>query len=389
MTWFTVFACAAYLLWLIWEKHRACLDRAALKHVIHVNGIRGKSSVSRLIDAGLRAGGLRVFTKTTGSCPAIIGVDGSEEPLRRWGKPSIKEQLRILGWAAGQHAEVLVIECMAVLPEYQRTSEEGMLRADIGVITNVRLDHPEEMGETLDEIAEALSATIPAHGTLFTADAAYHDFFAAKALNKGTSVVLSDNSVDSDDPDTLATDGIDFAENVSLALTVCEHLGVERDIALAGMRQYRKDPGAFSVETMSGKGGCRVMFLNALAANDPASSEQILDQVERRGLMASGQRMLLVNNRHDRPARLRQFVDFAVKHDVRFDRIVAAGACRSLMRRALVKRGVAPERIASLRDFSDLAELEEDTVVFAVGNIVGSGRLIAAGDRKAGVFDVR
>jgi len=383
VTWLTVFACAVYLLWLVREKRRACRDRAALKHVIHVNGIRGKSSVSRLIDAGLRAGGLRVFTKTTGSCPAIIGVDGSEKPLHRWGKPSIKEQLRVLGLAVAQHADVLVIECMAVLPEYQKTSEEEMLRADIGVITNVRLDHPEEMGETLDEIAEALSATIPVHGTLFTADAAYHDFFADKALEKGTSVVLSD------DPCTPAANGIDFAENVSLALTVCEHLGLERGMALAGMRQYRKDPGAFNVETMAGKGGCRIVFLNALAANDPASSERILDQVERQGLMASGKRMLLVNNRHDRPARLRQFVDFAVKHDVRFDRIVAAGGCRSLMRRALVKRGVAPERIAFLRSFSELAELEEDTVVFAVGNIVGSGRLLAAGDRKAGVFDVR
>ena len=33
---------------------------------IHVNGIRGKSSVVRLIAAGLREGGLRTFAKTTG-----------------------------------------------------------------------------------------------------------------------------------------------------------------------------------------------------------------------------------------------------------------------------------------------------------------------------------
>lgn len=132
MTAFTALACLAYLAWLVREKRRARRDRAALRHVIHVNGIRGKSSVSRLIDAGLRAGGWRVFTKTIGTCPATIGVDGAEKPLPRRGKPSIKEQLRILRLAADQRADVLVIECMAVLPEYQKTSEEDAARRPRG-----------------------------------------------------------------------------------------------------------------------------------------------------------------------------------------------------------------------------------------------------------------
>ena len=381
MTYLTVFACLAYLAWLMQERRQARRNRASLRHVVHVNGIRGKSSVSRLIDAGLRAGGLRVFTKTTGTCPAIIGVDGVEKPLFRRGRPSIKEQLHVLRLAAGQNADVLVVECMAVLPEYQKTSEEGMLRADVGVITNVRLDHTEEMGETLDEIAEALSQTIPEGGTLFTADAAYRDFFAGKAREKGTSVVLSDVLSGDSDP---SVDRIDFAENVVLALSVCEHLGVERGKALAGMRQHRRDPGAFTVETMAGRGGSRIVFLNALAANDPLSSERILDRAEHEGLLSSGTKLLLVNNRHDRPARLRQFIDFAVKHERRFDRIITAGACRPAMRRALVKRGVAPGRIVSLGDISELARLEGDSVVFAVGNIVGSGRV-----GEVGMADVR
>ena len=50
---------------------------------IHVNGSRGKSSVTRLIAAGLRAGGLRTVAKTTGSAAAVIHADGSETPVRR------------------------------------------------------------------------------------------------------------------------------------------------------------------------------------------------------------------------------------------------------------------------------------------------------------------
>ena len=39
---------------------------------IHVNGTRGKSSVTRLIAAGLREGKLKTFAKTTGTTPRII-----------------------------------------------------------------------------------------------------------------------------------------------------------------------------------------------------------------------------------------------------------------------------------------------------------------------------
>lgn len=64
--------------------------------MVHVNGTRGKSTVSRLIEAGLRAGGLRVFCKTTGTDPMTIDVKGREEPIHRRGKANIKEQIAIL-----------------------------------------------------------------------------------------------------------------------------------------------------------------------------------------------------------------------------------------------------------------------------------------------------
>lgn len=373
----TALACLAYLAWLVLEQHQARRHRRALRHVVHVNGIRGKSSVSRLIDAGLRSGGLRVLCKTTGTCPAIIDASGLETPLARRGRPSIKEQLRVLKLAARQRVDVLVVECMAVLPEYQQISEERMLRSDIGVITNVRPDHLDEMGQTLDAIALSLSNTIPRHGTLFTADTAYATFFEGCASSKGSTVVLADSSGFEDQT-------IDFAENVALALAVCRHLGISRETALMGMAQYRPDPGAFRVERSVGRFGKQLVLLNAMAANDPASAEKILDRAEAQGLMASGRRMLLVNNRHDRPTRLRQFVDFAVQQQGRFDGFVAAGDCRRLMRRALVQRGIPSERITDLGSYSELSALQHDAVVFAVGNIVGSGQARSVAGRDSG-----
>ena len=90
-----------WLAYLAWEARCAAKARASLAHVVHVNGTRGKSTVSRLIEAGLRAGGLRVFCKTTGTDPMTINVAGVEEPLRRRGKANIKEQVGILRRAAG------------------------------------------------------------------------------------------------------------------------------------------------------------------------------------------------------------------------------------------------------------------------------------------------
>ena len=55
---------------------------------IHVNGARGKSSVTRLIAAGLREGGLKTIAKTTGSAPRIIDEFGKD--------PAIKESYQAL-----------------------------------------------------------------------------------------------------------------------------------------------------------------------------------------------------------------------------------------------------------------------------------------------------
>ena len=45
---------------------------------VHVNGTRGKSSVTRLIAAGLREGEIRTFAKTTGTSPRIINDKGDD-----------------------------------------------------------------------------------------------------------------------------------------------------------------------------------------------------------------------------------------------------------------------------------------------------------------------
>src|SRR5262249_5018617 len=129
-----------------------------------------KSSVTRLIAAGLREGGKRTFAKTTGTMARLIYPDGSEADVYRVGAPNIIEQLRMIRRAAEGGAEALVVECMAVQPELQPLAELPSVKSPIGVIPTARADHLDVMGPTVDDVARALAQTAPLHGHLFTAE---------------------------------------------------------------------------------------------------------------------------------------------------------------------------------------------------------------------------
>ena len=117
---------AVILLGLAAEKRRAVRDRKKLTHIVHVNGIRGKSTVTRLIAAGLQAGGWNVFCKTTGTVPMTIAPDGTERPIRRPGRSNIKEQLSILHQAAQSGADAGAAGPMVyVTPSGSRYHNEG------------------------------------------------------------------------------------------------------------------------------------------------------------------------------------------------------------------------------------------------------------------------
>jgi poly-gamma-glutamate synthase PgsB/CapB len=356
-------------------RHRRSLRRIPIR--IHVNGTRGKSSVTRLIFEGLRAGGIRSVAKTTGSAARYIHPDGSEEPLRRVGPPNIKEQIAIMRRAAAEEARALVIECMAVRPDLQIISEEKIVQSGIGVITNARPDHLEVMGPTLHDVARSLSGTIPRGGRVFTSDRAHAGLFRAVAERRGSAFHLSD-------PDRISArdlEGfryVEHAENVSLALDVCESVGVPRDVALAGMRSATPDIGALTRVTLQG-GGKTLEFINAFAANDPASTLMIW-----KGLGFSERDpeslILLVNLRGDRMKRSRDLA-VLVHRDMKAGFYVLIGEQTHHFVKIAVRLGAPPEAIVDLGGAPERTVYEEifrrapdGACVVGVGNIGGAGR---------------
>ncbi len=359
-----------WLLLLAVESERARRARASIGHVVHVNGTRGKSSVCRLIDAGLRAGGLRVFCKTTGTDPMTIDVDEKEEPILRRGGANIREQLTILRRAAVQNADVLVVECMAVLPDLQYAAQHRMLSADIGVITNVRRDHTDVMGDTLPQIAHSLAKTVPASGILLTAEEAQAHILEEKARSLGTRFVKV--RTDGTEPD------FDFAENIALALAVCEELGVPRGTALEGMRRYHRDPYALSLHRCGG-----AVWAAGLSINDPQSTIMVWEKLRERPEFAGRELTLLINNRPDRGSRTRDMAEVCALLKPR--RVLLLGAAQGYMRAELGKR--LPEtEVIPLRNAAalDLTRFSERDAVFLIGNLAGEGRGLVRRLREEG-----
>lgn len=354
----------------IFEKIKNDRNRKRIKYLIHINGIRGKSTVSRLIDAGLREADFKVFTKITGTSPRIIDTAGVEKEILRKGKANIREQIKAINWACKEGAEILILECMAVNPEFQKITEEKILKADIAVITNVREDHLDEMGENLSEIAKSLANTIPQKGKLITAAENYFDFFKKEAEKKLSQVFLVDeNKIE----DKKEYEKIDFPINVALALETCKQLYVDEKILLKGMKKYKKDSGVLKIYHLK-INDKKIFFINAMAANDPDSTEIILEKIKKDRYWRENKKILLLNNRKDRISRAEQHVKLIKKIENQFDRIIIFGENRNLLKKMVLKENISSGKVSLKKDSRFLNEITENSLIFAIGNICGRGK---------------
>ena len=346
---------------------------------IHVNGTRGKSSIVRLVAAAMRAHGIRVFAKTTGSLPQLIASDGTELAVRRPGRTNVIEQLRIIAIAAREGAEAIVLECMALQPPLQSLCELKMIRSTHGVISNAWPDHLDVMGPGVPDVALALAGTTPVSGTLFTAEREYLPILEAACRDRSSQLVVIGEA----ELDSLADDELDrFAylehrENVCLALAVARSLGIPRDVALAGMLAAEPDIGAlreFQIDFF----GRRVVFVNGFAANDPVAAEKVWRLTLERH-PGAGTRVMVVNCRLDRPDRSRQ-IGQALAGWPPADHYLLIGTGTYALARTAVSGGLPATRLTPLeaRPARDVFEeimgvCGRTAIVMGAGNIAGVG----------------
>ncbi len=343
---------ALVLVYLAWENWMNLRCLSSFKAVIHVNGIRGKTSTCRYLDAALRTK-YRVFTKTTGTDARFIGVNGTEQPVRRLGPANIHEQLRTIRRARREGAEILILECMAVNPELQKIAQERIVRSNITIITNARYDHIFEMGDTLEGISASLSATIPENGTLYTADPELGKRLSDSCQRRNCRLVVC--------PSTGTA-----SENIGIARAVSASLDVSEEDFQASIPQAKQDFGARHLYEITSPSGKVVHFLNLFSANDPQSTHNIVEEYA----SSFPHLAFLYNHREDRPDRAllfaRYFLPFYPDSTV-----FLTGRGAALPKRLFRNAGVSDLRVLS--DWHGCLDLPENTLLVGIGNIKGCG----------------
>ena len=359
-----------------YEKHHKCRNKIPL--VIHVNGTRGKSSVTRLIAAGLQAGNIKTIAKTTGSAPSIILENGNEIPIVRYFGPNIKEQLKIFRFASKRNIQALVLECMAISPEYQWITEQKMTKSDIGVITNIRLDHLDVMGPGLKNVAYSICNTLPNNGKAFTSEYKLLPFMKKISEKQNIDLKFVDsNNVTDEDMDGFPY--IEHKDNVSLSLEVCESCGVKKEIALNGMKKVNPDIGAAQLFLLK-KDGKEIYFAHSFAANDPESTVFVMQYIKsiHKDIEFTG---IVLNTRADRIFRSKQLI--IMLQTIHFNILYLIGQETSTIKSFALKHNIPSNKICNLGWITGESLIKHFTkqkskriLLVGIGNIGGNGGII-------------
>jgi poly-gamma-glutamate synthase PgsB/CapB len=357
--------------------HKKRINKIPIR--ININGIRGKSTITRLIYGILREDDYKVVGKTTGTDASMLYWFQEEEHpvVRKPQGPNIGEQKDILQNVIANGGEAIVNECMAVNPDYQIIFQNQLLKANVGVIVNVMEDHMETLGPTLDEVAEAFTATIPYNGKLVVMKDDYTEFFKKVADSRNTETII----VDKDEVEESLLrkfDYIVFPDNVAIAMGVAEAVGANKETALQGMLNAPPDSGAVQVHYYH-KNNTKNIFVNAFAANEPKSTKAILQKVIDYKYPYE-KKVIILNCRADRLDRTKLFAeDFITKVD--YDTLICVGKSTQLVTE--VMRTEQPDKKYLNFEGKSFEEVEEaifaeseSALVFCVGNIHGNGKKV-------------
>lgn len=331
---------------------------------IWVNGTRGKSSVTRLIGAGLRTGSKKVIAKTTGTKARFIVKDDFEKQVLRLGKANIKEQIGIFKMAAKEKPDAIVLECMALRPDLQWTESMEIVQPTVVVITNVRPDHLDVMGPTTKDIARIFIDAAPRNCRIFTTASHIFDDLDRMINYKNIKMYFSETKSVTDDI-MKRFSYIEHKTNVALALDVCEYFGVDKKIAIKGMHKTNSDPGVLKKYKIDFDGK-KVTLVYAMAVNDPESTQVIWQTIDKNFPEIN----LLINCRGDRIDRSIQLAKLITKH-LKANKYILTGTGTDVLRRKITKT-IDRKRIL------DIGSKEPDYVYHAIGKFVTENSLIFA-----------
>jgi poly-gamma-glutamate synthase PgsB/CapB len=339
---------------------------------IHVNGTRGKSSVTEYIAAGIASSRPEVMAKVTGIIPSTIH-NGVMQTLDRSGAARVQEQVTILRSAFRKRVKTMVLECMSIAPELQKL-EGFIFKPHFYVITNIRDDHREAMGKDLESQAEAICRAIPAHCRVVTGENKFISKIEEKAA-AGDSTVIRAGELDERLRERLPY-GI-FPENVALALTVCREAGIDPELAEKGIMNWIS--GTKSPLKTIHDGGKIIRFLNAFAVNDIDSTESFIGHWKDVS-GHTGRISVILNTRADRPVRTDLFAEWIAGKRDSLDLVIVTGNHRKRAQYKLSAAGFEKGKVIcwKRREMHNplkslVSAVADGSFVTGIGNIGGDG----------------
>jgi len=349
---------------------------------ICVTGTRGKSSVTRFISACLGESGMPVLAKTTGSKPCLIFPDGNEKEIIRRGRTSILEEKMVLKIATTSKVQAVVLEMMSIHPESLKTEVLRMLKPHILVVTNIRLDHLDAMGNTKEDIARCFASAIPRKSTVFIPEEEFYPVFRQKAEKSRSKIILvPQNGLEYVPKPSKKVPIHGFEQNIRLAVAVADFLGIDRDKTHRAVVGAHPDFGGLKVWKLGKESFMREWyFVSAFSANDPESTKKVLEKLEGRGVFKEKKRIGLLNLRQDRGDRTIQwFHALREGDDFLFDRLILMGEHALVLRNRLKNRLKAAITVLRTKKPEELTarlfDLEEkEAVVIGIGNMGGMGQ---------------
>lgn len=368
---------ALFLLYLLYERIELRRLRRSVPVVVTVTGTRGKSSVVRILASVLRESGCKVAAKTTGSQAQFVLPDGSVQDVPRRGMVSILEQKKAMRKAAKLGADYLVVEVMSIRPENHIVESCQILRPDIVLLTNVRRDHVDAMGETEEEIARVLRLDIPAGAKVYVREE-YKGYVGEgrKETQPHRRVLVPSSLSDSLIRKEPELGKVEFAENLDLVVALARDLKLDDDTIVRGILNTTYDIGKFMIWKYW-DGGREIFLVNAFAANDPQSTLAVIEKT--REAIGPGATPLtgLLNLRSDRGDRTLQWIE-SLRNGMSgyFKKIYVTGEGAEVLRRRVkgveILRSREPERITG----HIAAAMGQGEVFFGFGNIGGAGRIL-------------
>ncbi|MCP2521058.1 Mur ligase family protein, partial [SCandidatus Aminicenantes bacterium Aminicenantia_JdfR_composite] len=194
----------------------------------------------------LQEAGYKVLARTTGTRPIIIYPDGQEKEIKRIGMPSILEGKRILKLSKNLKIDALVLEIMSISPECGYVESIQIFRPNILLITNIKIDHIAQIGESKEEMAHCYASYIPKKSTIFILEREFHKIFELFAQKQNAKLIKISEPY-SANLKSIELPFFEFEENLKLALAVADFLKIRRDISVKGINKATLDFGHLKI----------------------------------------------------------------------------------------------------------------------------------------------